>query len=58
MAYARFNEFEPSDDRSTPTYDGVQAKIRVQEDPPAGRGLEAVATPPVSPELTLLERPA
>lgn len=36
MAYARYNEFAPSDDRSTPTYDGVQEKLRVREDPPPG----------------------
>jgi hypothetical protein len=36
MAYARYNEFEPSDDRSTPTYDGVQQKLGVENDPPPG----------------------
>ena len=36
MPYARFNEFEPSEDRSTPTYDGVQAELDVAGDPPDG----------------------
>ncbi|HEX2129595.1 MAG TPA: hypothetical protein VHF58_10310 [Solirubrobacterales bacterium] len=36
MPYARFNEFEPSEDRSTPTYDGVHAELNVEQDPPAG----------------------
>ena len=36
MPYARYNEFEPSDDRSTPTYDGVQEKLGVENDPPEG----------------------
>ena len=36
MAYARYNEFEPSDDRSTPTYDGVQEKLGLEADPPEG----------------------
>ena len=33
MAYARYVEFEASDDRSTPTYDGVQAKIGADRPP-------------------------
>ena len=36
MPWARYNEFEPSDDRSTPTYDGVQAELNVAQDPPPG----------------------
>ncbi len=36
MPYARFNEFEPSDDRSTPTYDAVQAELGLDQNPPAG----------------------
>ena len=36
MAYARYNEFEASDDRSTPTYDGVQEKLGIANDPPEG----------------------
>jgi hypothetical protein len=36
MAYARYNEFPPSGDRGTPTYDGVQAKLGVAENPPPG----------------------
>ena len=36
MAYARYNEFEASDDRSTPTYDGVQEKLGLDQDPPSG----------------------
>lgn len=36
MAYARYNEFPASGDRSTPTYDGVQEKLRIEQDPPAG----------------------
>lgn len=36
MPYARFNEFEASDNRSTPTYDGVQAELGVEQDPPPG----------------------
>jgi hypothetical protein len=36
MAYARYVEFEASDDRSTPTYDGVQEKLGVEQNPPSG----------------------
>ena len=36
MAYARYVEFEASDDRSTPTYDAVQEKLGVKQDPPTG----------------------
>jgi hypothetical protein len=36
VPYARYNEFEPSEDRSTPTYDGVQAELNVEQDPPEG----------------------
>ena len=36
MAYARYAEFEASDDRSTPTYDAVQAELGVDQDPPEG----------------------
>jgi hypothetical protein len=36
MAYARYVEFERSDDRGTPTYDAVQAKLGVEQDPPPG----------------------
>ena len=36
MPFARYNEFAPTGDRGTPTYDALQEKLGVRDNPPDG----------------------
>jgi hypothetical protein len=42
MAVVRLREFEATDDRGTPNYDAVSARVGVDSDPPEGLILHSV----------------
>jgi hypothetical protein len=41
MPFARLTEFEPTEDRSTPTYDAVSERIGADDNPPDGLILQS-----------------